>query len=230
MNQTLVTNVFGKNVYLISTPNFSFYICIPNDGKGNIILNLVDDVNLISMNNTMASVTEEVTKIYNKFNFSDLAVVTPVFDSNLLEQVKLNNNSSQAFGYMDKYMGSLINSAYNFLSSKSIKVDDKIKLNNNPSYGDFCKWFVEKYKERVELVNYDNVPINKFSNTAESTVIKNEDSVLANNVLDNTAAMSTIDTSGSGGSSVPKEPGFVSYVLLGVIVAVLSLVVLYLLL
>ena len=69
MNQTLVTNVLGKNVYLVNNQNFSFYICTPTNGKASIILNLVDNVNLISMNNNLTNVTNEVTSIYNKFNF-----------------------------------------------------------------------------------------------------------------------------------------------------------------
>lgn len=229
MNQTLVTNVLGKNVYLVNNQNFSFYICTPTNGKASIILNLVDNVNLISMNNNLTNVTNEVTSIYNKFNFSDLAVVTPIFDSNLLEQVKLNNNT-QIFEYMDKFMGALINSAYTFLTNNNIVVDNKIKLNNNPSYNIFNKWFVERYNTRVELVDYNNAPINKFDNVSNNSLPQNDDSALASNVLDNTAVISTLDSVKNDERNVPSEPGFVSYILLGVIVAVISLIILYMLL
>ena len=48
MNQSLVTNVDGKNIYLVNGQNFSFYVGIPsNNSMSRIVLNLVDDVKLI---------------------------------------------------------------------------------------------------------------------------------------------------------------------------------------
>lgn len=229
MNQTLVANVSNKNVYLINNQSVPFYICIPNGGKASIVLNLVNDVRGISMNNNMTNLTNEVTNIYSKFNFSDVAVVTPILDSNLLEQAKLNIND-QVLGYLDKVMGYLINTAYTILNNNNIMVDNKIKFNNNISYRNFNEWFVKKYNGRVELVDYYNAPVNKFDNVSQLSVTNNEESAIADNVLNNTSTISTVSVSNSNNVSDNKEPGFVSYVLLGVIVAVISLVILYMLL
>ena len=228
MNQSLVTNVDGKNIYLVNGQNFSFYVGIPsNNSMSSIVLNLVDDVKLIDINsNNMTNLINEITNIYKKFNFNDVAVVTPVIDSNVLEQVKLNNRED-IFTYMDKFMGILINSSYKFLKSNSIEVNQIIKYTNNPSYKSFNEWFVKRYNGRVELVDYNTVPVNKFDNIVDNTPISEGASAIANDALDNTSVISTVSDNTSSSS---KEPGFVSYVLLGVIVAVISLVALYMLL
>ena len=224
MNQTLIASVLNKNVYFISDPKVPFYVSIPNGESVNIVLNLVDDISKISISSSnMTNLTNEITNIYSKFNFSNIAVVTPVLDSNLLEQVKLNNGDS-AFSYLDKFMGYLINTSYSFLKNNNIEVENKIKLNNNISYKYFNEWFVNRYNGRVELVDYSNAPVNSFENVSQVNV-SNE---IADSVLDETSVMEPVSNVSGGGNI--KEPGFVSYVLLGVLVAVISLVILYLLL
>lgn len=224
MNQTLIASVLNKNVYLVNDPKVPFYISIPNGENVNIVLNLVDDVSKISISSSnMTNLTSEITNVYSKFNFSNVAVVTPIMDSNLLEQVKLNNSES-SFNYLDKIMGYLINTSYSFLKNNNIEVENKIKLNNNISYKYFNEWFVNRYNGRVELVDYSNAPVNSFENVSQVNV-SNE---IADSVLDETSVIEPVSNVSGGGNI--KEPGFVSYVLLGVLVAVISLVILYLLL
>lgn len=228
MNKNLIANVDNKNVYLISDKNISFYICVPSAPKVNIVLNLVSDTNSINMGvSNIGDLTNAVTNIYKGFHFNDIAVVIPVLDSNLLEQIKLNNDQ-KIFEYTDKVMGYLINTAYGILTSSNINVDSVIKFNNNQDFPDFIKWFIAKYNGRVELVDYNQAPINKFENVATPQPEMSADSKLASDVLDKTASMDAIDTTPA--EKTTKEPGFVSYVLLGVIVAVVSLVALYMLL
>lgn len=230
MNQTLVANINNKNVYLINNKSVPFYICLPSSGKASIVLNLVNDSSGISMDNNMTELTSRVSEVYNKFNFADVAVVMPILDSNLLEQLKLNNDE-KVFEYMDNIMGFLINSAYNFLTSNNLEVDNKIKLNANDAYHAFNDWFVLKYDGRVELVDYYNAPVNKFDNTATmAPVLDDVKSAIANDVLDNTSDINVQSAGNSNSSVSSREPGFVSYVLLGVIVAVISLIILYALL
>lgn len=225
MNKNLIANVDNKNIYLITDKNISFYICVPNVKRANIVLNLLSNTNNINMNITnISDLTNEVVNIYSKFHFNDIALVTPVLDSNLLEQIKLNNDE-KIFAYTDKVMGYLINASYGILTSSNIEVEKQIKFNNNLDFQQFNDWFVKKYNGRVELVNYNTAPINKFDNEATSKPDNSADAKLASDVLDNTASMQTLDSDSN--STTTKEPGFVSYVLLGVIVAVISLVILY---
>ena len=227
MNQNLIASINNKNVYLVNDSKLPFYICLPSGNTASIVLNLVSDVSLININiNNMTSITNEITNIYSKFNFSDVAVVTPIIDSNLLEQVKLNNDEN-VFLYLDKYMAYLINAAYSFLRSNNIAVNNQIKLDNNDSYVNFNNWFFHKYNGRVVLVDYSNAPVNKFENVSQNNMTSND---IANDVLNNTAVMGVVRDDSNSKVSETKEPGFVSYVLLGVIVAVVSLIVLYMLL
>ena len=175
----------------------------------------------------ISDLTNAVTEIYKSFHFNDIAVVIPVLDSNLIEQIKLNNDQ-KIFEYTNKVMGYLINTAYGILTSSNINVDSIIKFNSNQDFTAFINWFVAKYNGRVELVDYNQAPINKFENVASPQPEINADSKLASDVLDKTASMDAINTTTS--EKNVKEPGFVSYVLLGVIVAVVSLVALYMLL
>ena len=208
MNQTLIASVLNKNVYLVNDPKVPFYISIPNGENVNIVLNLVDDVSKISISSSnMTNLTSEITNVYSKFNFSNVAVVTPIMDSNLLEQVKLNNSES-SFNYLDKIMGYLINTSYSFLKNNNIEVENKIKLNNNISYKYFNEWFVNRYNGRVELVDYSNAPVNSFENVSQVNV-SNE---IADSVLDETSVIEPVSNVSGGGNI--KEPGFVSYVLL----------------
>ncbi len=228
MNKNLIANVDNKNVYLISDKKISFYICVPNVSKVNIVLNLVSNTNSINMGvSNISDLTNAVTEIYKSFHFNDIAVVIPVLDSNLIEQIKLNNDQ-KIFEYTNKVMGYLINTAYGILTSSNINVDSIIKFNSNQDFTAFINWFVAKYNGRVELVDYNQAPVNKFENVASPQPEINADSKLASDVLDKTASMDAINTTTS--EKNVKEPGFVSYVLLGVIVAVVSLVALYMLL
>ena len=113
-------------------------------------------------------------------------------------------------------------------------VDSKIKLYNNDLYGVFNDWFVKRYNGRVELfsnsVAINNNSANKFVNMPQPKVLDSEASKVASDVLDSTTTISVVDQSSVVKPTEVKEPGFVSYVLLGVVVAVVSLVILYMLL
>ncbi len=229
MNKTLVANLEDKRIFLISDNNISFYIGIPNDTKVTIVLNLLDNTNSINSSNNMEELTNNIKSIYNKINFKDSSVVTPVMDNNILEQVKLNNNA-QIFNYLDKVMGYLINHAYSILKENGKEVNNSIKLNNNRSYEAFNDWFVKKYNGRVSLVNYLNAPVNRFDEEEKNDIKDNVnlemDTKVADSILENTQSLDNVQENKVYHDEA-REPGFVSYVLLGVIVAVVSLAILY---
>ena len=226
MNKTLILNSEGNDIYLISNDKISFYINIPNNKDINIAINLVDNTNSINMNNTNAEgIKTEISNIYTRLNTTNASIITPVIDNNILEQIKLNN-SEKLFTYIDKVISYLINNTYNILTEENINVNSTIKLINNKTYQTFNNWFITKYNGRVELLDSTIKPNNVFENTIEETPITNEEKNIANEVLEET---NTIDVDAIKESGDPKtrELGFVSYVLLGVVVAVISLVILY---
>lgn len=247
MNQTLVAKVNNKNIYLVNNETVPFYICIPTEKNVSIVLNLVSKPTEISLNNNMQAITNAITNVYSNFEDNNVAVATPIIDSNLLEQAKLNGNE-QIFSYLDKTMSFLINTVYKILTSNNYQVDNVIKLNNNQDYKTFNDWFVNRYNGRVVLAKY-----NKENNTEKDPTLimdsfkqpetpapapvpnptpipapqekPDPNTAIANEVLEQTQSLSIGEE--NEGSSGTKEPGFVSYVLLGVIVAVISLVILY---
>ena len=218
MEQRVVYKTSDQCVYLIKDNNIEFYLVIPNNRDISITLGLFPDVN------------DEVIKSFPKFN--DKAIVVPVVSGQILTNA--NHLDMTSFKYLDSVLSYLINMAYKILSHNNLNVSNKILLNNHATYENFNNEYVKKYQGRVEL--YDLFP--KASANQNLEVNTNVESFKPaevpfkdNDVLDNNAnqVMEPI-IEDKPNINNNKEPGFVSYVLLGVLVAVLSLVFLYMLL
>ncbi len=227
MNKQLIAETTTTNIFYIKDERLSFYINIPkNISNIDILINILDDPNIINPSiNTNEIIKEEINKIYSSPN--GISIVTPLIDNNITEQLKLNNNE-QVFNYADKYISYLINQAYSLLTSENFPVNKIIKLNNNKQYDVFNNWFVNKYNGRVELANYSNMESTNENIPNEEPI--SEEKNIANEVLENTSTIETINENEVLPEENVREPGFVSYVLLGVVVAVISLVILYMLL
>lgn len=235
MNQSLVVKLNNTAVYLISDKNISYYLSIPLSSapKINIAINIAAGLN----NNNISS-------IYQKFDTPDICLISPIFDPNVLLQAKTLNE--QVFSYIDKCISYLINTVYKIISTNNCTVDSKIILVKNIDYQNFEDWFTKRYQSRVDCIDYTNNNSNNnnlTNNIVNNTPVNNQlqkeinpsipvvDTVneeKANVVLNNTQDIVTNDENSSS-SSEPKDLGFVSYVLLGVVVAVAALALLYLL-
>ena len=127
----------------------------------------------------------------------------------------------------------LINKSYSTLKQNGKEVFQQIKLNNNESYKSFNEKFTSMYPERIQLAKYDIAPVNL---TNQPTNINVATLTPPTEPLANTINIALEDTkeelsqNNKHVKTLKREPGFVSYVLLGVIVAILSLIGLYLLL
>ena len=227
MNKALITDVNNRSIYLISNDKISFYVNMPSSKDVSIAINLVDNVNNINMGmNNVNAIKTEISNIYdNLIDLNTIVFITPVLDNNLMEQIKLNNNE-KIFIYTDKIISYLINQTHGLLTEEDISVNNIIKLKNNLSYHEFNNWFVKKYNGRVELLNINNQYEQQYS---EKESINNSEIRLADEVLENTNTLSPIKESNKEVNNT-RDLGFVSYVLLGVVVAVISLVILYMLL
>ena len=229
MNRKLITTIKESNVFLLSDDKVSFFVNLPKSSNASIVLNMINDVNLTSSD--IGNVEEEVSKIYNSFSLNDVALVVPILDSNLCEQIKLNNDI-KVFEYTDTILSYLININYKLLSNSNINVNSIVEINNNLEYEAFNKWFVDKYQGRVVLADYNKSvsPSNPFDDVVSQVNDDNEDKKLASDVLDSTSTINVIKEDDVVPVDDVRDPGFVSYVLLGVLVAVISLVALYMLL
>ena len=114
-----VASSLNREIYFISTrlenQDYLFYINMPIEQRAFIVLNLPDNVN--DINPRMVDIENlggNISKVYDKFVGNDIAVVTPLIDSNSLEQLKISNNP-QIYSNMNKFMGGLINTSYRCL-------------------------------------------------------------------------------------------------------------------
>lgn len=234
MNQTLVGNINNQNVYLINDEKVPYYISVPNEKTATIVINLPDNPDKINTaKNSLTEIPNIIKEMYSKLSREGSAIITPVIDSKIMEQVKLNTDP-KCVSFLNQAIGYIINKAYSTLKQNGKEIFKNIKLNDNVTYKIFNNRFQSLYNDRIELVKYDNNVTN--INTPQTNIpniqnIQNEEPTIANTTtipLDD--AYKELEVENPKVKTRTKEPGFVSYVLLGVIVAVLSLIGLYLLL
>lgn len=224
MNQSLVARLSNTVVYLISDKNISYYLSVPinNSGKISIAINIMDNIN-----------NSNVSGTYQMFDNQNICLISPLLDKNILFQMKTQNE--QVYQYADKCISYLINAVYKMMSNNNRNVDGKIILIKNDAYILFENWFTTRYKDRVECREFNTpkpnpeTPIQNIQPQATIPVVDTVGEQKASAVLDNTKDIVTNNEQTSTTSNEPKDLGFVSYVLLGVVVAVVSLVILYML-
>ena len=221
MEQKVILKTNEQCIYLIKETNLAFYLVIPNNRQVSIVLGL------------FPSVDENIIKSLPKV--SDKAIVVPVVNSQILDQA--NKMEVNSFKYLDNVLSFLINTSYKLLTYNHLEVNSKILINNHSLYQVFIQKYIEKYQGRVEL--YDLIPKQElkpmvtFSNQEiEKNTMSNERINMPNSILEEDVEPILNDEAvvTSSETKEDREPGFVSYVLLGVLVAVISLVFLYLML
>lgn len=208
MEQRIVLKNDTQCIFSIREANLNFYMMIPNAKKVSVVLGLFEDVN--------DDVVKEIPF------FSDKVIVVPVIEKNVLDGVKGKQESY--WQYLDKVLSLLINTAYKILTFNHIEVSNQIILDNNVDYLDFNHWFTGRYNGRVELSNLNLV-------SSISKPLFGQNAIPSSNVMEVPVEEETLtfDQEKEPLKNKGRDPGFVSYVLLGVLVAVISLVVLYLL-
>ena len=241
MSQNFVGSISNKDVYLIDDKYTPYFIGIPKGDKVQIVINLVDDMKGIDISLSSPMVVKNnILDLYNTFGINDSAVVTPVINNGVMDNIK--NDNQDYFAWLNQAMGHLINVVYrNLKDTFGKEVFEQIGLNDNVSYKVFNDKFLSMYSDRVCLVSFNNANLsNSLSNNSNNDV---QSVNMANDNLANTTTISLDDAykefENDDNSVVnvkpksltkKKEAGFVSYVLLGVVVAVISLVILYMLL
>ena len=237
MERRVVLQTADQCIYSIKDTNLDFYLVIPNSKKVSIVLGIFPDMN----DNDVKTLPKDTDKV----------IVVPVINSQILTNA--NHLDTVSFKYLDNVLSYLINAVYKILTHNRLEVDKKILLNNHSSYSNFNDKYIEKYEGRVELYNLipkeDSEPVNStddlFEPVSATTVIptfKPSEPMFKNVNVDNKNDTSIMeqtnmglyeDSSSSSNSLVSddnKEPGFISYILLGVLGAVVLLVILYMVL
>ena len=250
INQIISGN--DEKIYYVKNA-VPFYISIPNSMKEvTIVINLVDDPDILTTRKTsFKELGNKIIEEYSAFKQNNIAVVTPLLRSEEMEKIKLNSGKE----YTDNLklvLSKIINISYNILKSSGKEIPQQIILNDNETYRSFNELFSKEYKNRIRLAKLDErAPIiTQAPNIAPPITPMMEQTAPVSNINIAPVTPPTETLSGTEGINVAlenneeleqtkskvktrklkREPGFVSYVLLGVIVAILSLIGLYLLL
>lgn len=235
MERRVILQTAEQCIYLVKDTNLDFYMVIPNSKRVSIVLGLFPDMNEADVK-TLPKDTDKV-------------IVIPVINSQILTNA--NHLDTVSFKYLDSVLSYLINATYKILTHNRLEVEKKILLNNHSLYSNFNDKYIEKYQGRVELYNLiqkqDRTPVmsNKeiFEPVSATTVIptfKPSEPMFKNVTTENKVTDSIEDeiepilydepVISSSDASDSKDSGFISYILLGVLVAVISLVFLYMVL
>jgi len=209
----------SRFIYLIKDTNIQFYLLIPNNNKVTMVLNIIDNINN--------------EKIKNINDFNDKVLVVPVLNNNIINYLK---TPASIYNQADNYFSNLINISYKILTHNNIIVEPLVQLNNDLTYKDFNNYFANKFKGRVGLISlnlFNNVTvqpqiINNQIQTPTPAPVKQEMPQNLDDIYN--GEISIKEDVQSKNTTNKKEPGFVSYVLLGVMIAILSLIFLYILL
>ena len=218
MEQKVVLKEDNKYIFLLKNEQFSFYIIIPRINKLSIALSIFDNIN-----------DEKIKEITN---IPDKAIIVPLINNKVLNEIK--NNYAEYYNYLEKLFAIIVNTSYKLLKFNNIDVNNKIILDKNDDYLNFNNWYLTKYKERVELIDlgiHKSAIVSKplFEGIAEPKITNTNTDINVTLTNFNADEISNQNNIIQNEEAQASSAGFISYVLLGVIVAVISLVILYML-
>ena len=213
MEQRKMLELNKHDIYLLSDNNIAFYISIPKVmefNSVNISIDLKDNFDKININkNDIVYVKAELANIYQDI------------DS---ESIKTEPKEG-LFSYLDKCLSYIINNAHKVLVEKNIQVNSKIVIVKNDKFANFMNWFSARYASRIDTKQYSEV-LGDFTSIIPVVNTDNIISVPTEKVNADNNLASEVQTNLKESHST----GFISYVLLGVIGIVITLVILYMLL
>lgn len=243
MKETLICSLDKHYIYYLSNSRYSFYILVPfkEYTDTNIAIRLKGNYQNYDLNrNSIDVVTNELIDYYKNLDNYNITLMLPVFYDDILLRV-MNVNDMEKYQILDRYLGEMFNSAYSFLTKNNIKVNSNIYVINNESFSRFTNLFVSRYNNRIEYKTIlelikQNDSFNSY-NIVETpsinfVVSKNEEPTIEKTVQ---LELETFDEIAKEDSNIVKKMpnkkdnngGYVSYVLLGVIVFVISLLLLW---
>lgn len=244
MKETLICSLDKHSIYYLNDANCGFYILVPikEYKETNITLRLKSNYqNYDLTKNTLDKVTEELINYYKNIDNYNITLILPVFYNDILSRIRTVEDM-EIYQKIDAYLGYIFNSAYAFLSKNNIKVNSSIYVINNDSFKNFTNWFVSRYNNRIEYKTIlELVKQGNDFNNYNMVETPNINFVVGKNdppVLDKTVEMETqtFDNYAKDIAKEEKKPplreessGFVSYILLGVITFVVSMILLFVL-
>lgn len=220
MNKTLILQLNKHDIYLLSDNNISFYISVPKTEafkSVNISIDIKDNFDKININkNDSVYVKDGLSSIYQEIDNENITLVIPIFYNDILERIK-QMPTDNLFSYLDKCISYIINNAHKVLVSHNVQVNSKIVIVKNDKFNNFIEWFSQRYSSRVDAKQYSEL-LGDF--TSVIPVIN------TSGILEVPTEKATV-SEGNIPVREARSTGFISYVLLGAIGIVLTLVLLY---
>lgn len=228
MEQRKILELNKHDIYLLSDNNIAFYIGIPKVtefNSVNISIDLKDNFDKININkNDIVYVKDELSNIYQDIDSENITLITPIFYNDILQRIKTEPKEG-LFSYLDKCLSYIINNAHKVLVENNIQVNSKIVIVKNDKFANFINWFSARYSSRVDTKQYSEL-LGDFTSIIPVVNTDNIISVPTEKVSADNNSVSGVQTNLKESHST----GFISYVLLGVIGIVITLVILYMLL
>jgi len=224
MNKTFVASLENHDIYLINTNKTTFYFNI-SKMKGNT--NITIDANYKKNN----SVNDIIT-YYEKIDNYNITLVIPV--------AKFENDE-KLFKQQSNILSEAINCTYKFLTNNSVTVGNNINIIKHSTRSDFIDFFVNKFETRVRYITLEKlvqeeVPYNKINAANISFVVGKPEIELTIKDEEMDKIISETQKRNNETNELNSKPkysfassGHVSYYLLGVLTAIVTLTILTLL-
>ncbi len=245
MKETLICSLEKHNIYYLNNSNYGFYILVPfkDYSDTNIAIRLKSNYQNYDLNkNSLDIVTSELINYYKNLDNYNITLILPVFYDDVLSRIVTVEDMDKYLA-VDRSLGDMINSAHMLLTKNNVKVNSSIYVINNDSFKKFTNWFVSRYNNRIEYKTIlelikQNDNFNSY-NVVETPNInfvvgKNEEPMIEKTVE---LELETFDTIAREVEEKTKKipakkenknnGGYVSYVFLGIIAFVVSLLLLW---
>ena len=248
MKETLICSLEKHNIYYLSDANVSFYILVPYKeyDNTNISIRLKSNYDSYDLTkNSLEVVTNELINYYKSIDNYNVTLVLPIFYDGILDRIRTVEDLV-LYQRLDGYLGNIFNNAYAFLTKNNIKVNSNIYIINNDSFKTFTNWFVSRYNNRIEYKTIlELVKQSDHFNSYDMVETPSINFVVGKNEepkLDKTVEIETETFNSMTRDIIDEEPkkkdastsdkknnaGFVSYILLGVVSFVVSMLLLFL--
>lgn len=244
MKETLICSLEKHNIYYVSNSNYGFYILVPfrEYTDTNIAVRLKSNYQNYDLNkNSLENVTSELINYYKNLDNYNITLILPVFYDDILSRI-ITVEDMDKYMVLERYFGEMFNSAYSLLTKNNIKVNSNIYVINNDSFRGFTNWFVSRYNNRIEYKTIlELIKQNDSYNSYNVVETPNINFVVSRNEVP--SIEKTVQLEVETFNSIVKEmedntkklpvkkvnnnAGYVSNILLGVIVFVVSLLLLW---
>ena len=240
MKETLILKLEKHYIYYLNNNQFGFYILTPfkDYSVTNITIRLKSNYEMYDLNkHSLDTVKSELVNYYNNLDNYNITLLLPVFFDDVLDRIRLVSDMD-LYQLMDKYLGQIFNFAYMFLTKNNIKVKNNIYFINNDSFKAFTNWYIARYNNRIEYktvldlvkengsfhsYNVVETPSMNFVVGKENEPILEKTFEVEVETFDN--MVKNLDNENTNSTST--NAGFVSYILLGIIVFIISMGLLF---